>query len=316
MTTSGSVDYNNTGQELVTGAMRLLGVLASGESATASEMQDGLQSLNQMLKAWQADGFHLWKYEEGVVFLTVGKASYLVGPSGDQVTTDGNYTQTTLSSAAASGASSIEVASITGIANGDNIGVVLDDGSIDWTTVNGAPAGSTVTLTATLDSAAASGNIVYAHTNKIERPLKITDARRHDVSAGTDTPFANMIAREEYFDLPNKASQSNPTQGYYDPQLTNGVLYIWPTSSTSSDVVKFTCQIPIEDVDSQTNTIDFPQEWMECLKWNLAVRLGPEYDTPLDRIQWLQGQADRKRVVLLEWDAGDEDIYFQVDVTG
>lgn len=55
------------------------------------------------------------------------------------------------------------VDSITGFANGDIIGVQLDATTkgfkdIHWTTINGAPTGSTITLTTGLPSAAADGN--------------------------------------------------------------------------------------------------------------------------------------------------------------
>jgi hypothetical protein len=53
------------------------------------------------------------------------------------------------------------VDSITGVASGDIIGVALDTGLWHWTTVNGAPSGSTIVLTAGLPSAAGDNNIVH-----------------------------------------------------------------------------------------------------------------------------------------------------------
>jgi hypothetical protein len=44
---------------------------------------------------------------------------------------------------------------VTGVATTYNIGVQLDDGTFQWTTVNGAPSGFTVTLTAVLTDSAA-----------------------------------------------------------------------------------------------------------------------------------------------------------------
>ena len=48
-----------TALDLVTGAMRLIGALAAGEAASASEAQDGLASLNQMLHSLAHDGVDL-----------------------------------------------------------------------------------------------------------------------------------------------------------------------------------------------------------------------------------------------------------------
>ena len=75
-------------------------------------------------------------------------------------------TGTTLTANGSGGNTTITVASITGIASGDIIGIKLDTGLYHFTTVNGAPAGSTVTLTAALPGSgvvATSGNAVVAN---------------------------------------------------------------------------------------------------------------------------------------------------------
>ena len=48
-----------TALDIVTGAMRLIGALAAGEAAEASEALDGLASLNQMLHALVHEGVDL-----------------------------------------------------------------------------------------------------------------------------------------------------------------------------------------------------------------------------------------------------------------
>lgn len=69
---------------------------------------------------------------------------------------------TTLSGAAAEGASVVAVTSGTGMAIGDWFTVALDDGSIHVTTIAGI-VGGTVTLTTALGGAAASTNVVKAY---------------------------------------------------------------------------------------------------------------------------------------------------------
>lgn len=82
----------------------------------------------------------------------------------DQVNNEWEYvsngTSTALSANAAASAASITVSSINGFSSGDHIGVALDDATQHQTTINGAPSGSTITLTDALPSAAASGNAV------------------------------------------------------------------------------------------------------------------------------------------------------------
>src|SRR6185295_4401225 len=117
----------------------------------------------------------IWTTQEAILFPAVSRNLYYVGST----TTDrvaGPYVQTSLSADAASGASTITVDSVVGIATTYIIGVLLDDGTMQWTTVNGAPSGSTVTLTATLTGAASDGNSVFAYQSVLVRPLKVLTA--------------------------------------------------------------------------------------------------------------------------------------------
>jgi len=107
------------------------------------------------------------------------------------------------------------------------------------------------------------------------RPLRIEHMRYED-SSGTETPRIMPMSREEYFALPNKDSNGVPTQFYYDPQLTQGRLYIWQVPSTvNGEKIKFTYQRSIEDFDAATDNPDFPQEWLDALVKNLAFQLAP-----------------------------------------
>ena len=275
MTTSGSIDFSMTGGEIVSAALRVNGALGEEETASAQQMTDGLQALNRLIKRWKARGINLWLYEELIIFLQVGKQSYSIGATGDQATTSGDYIKTEIATAASSGASSIEVDSITGIASGDVIGVVVDDGSIHWTTVNGAPSGATITLTDVLDDDVAVDNHVYTYTTIANRPLRILDARLQ-INDGNEVPMVK-ISRSTYDDLPTKSTQGNPSQFYYNPTLTNGTLKIWTTAQSSNDVIRASVQRQIEDFDATTNTPDMPQEWYDPLVFNLAVSIAPEY---------------------------------------
>lgn len=309
MATSGSVDYSRTATQIIIRAMRLIGATEGGEVPTAAESADALETLEMMVKAWQAEGIHLWAETEGILWFVKGTARYALGPGGDHAAS--NYVRTTTSLAATSGASSIEVASIAGIANLDNIGIVQDDGTIHWTTVNGAPAGSTVTLATVLTADVALGKQVWAYTTKIERPLKISNVRRRD-RALQDIPIWT-VSRSEYFGTPNKTTQSPPVNIYYDPQLTNGQIYVWPAPDSVENVLLFTFRRSIEDFDNLTNTPDFPQEWLEALTWNLADRLVPEYEVPETKVAKVEKKALESKAKMEVWDSEFESIYFQPD---
>lgn len=85
---------------------------------------------------------------------------YRYSISADQWQYVSNGTETTLTVGEAGGSTAMDVASITGFANGDHVGVQLDSGAMHMTTVNGAPAGSVITLLVGLPSAAAIGKAV------------------------------------------------------------------------------------------------------------------------------------------------------------
>jgi len=305
MATSNSTDFNRTRNELLNGALRLIGKAGRGKTASAADIYDAAEALEMMVKAWQGSGIHIWKLRQATLFVDKGTSEYSF-PSGNCTH---SFVETTLSASAAASASTITVTSIAGMTSGDFLGIELDEGTVQWTTINGAPSGSTVTLTTALTGAAASTNVVYAYTTKIVRPLRVIEARRRDSS---DVPI-DVVTRNEYFDLPNKTDNGSINQVYYDAQLTTGKFYIWPTGSTATDKVEIDLMLPIEDFDSSNINPDFPQEWLLALKWNLASHLGPEYGIDLNRQMYLDGKAHEFLDIASDFDDETGSIYFQVD---
>lgn len=76
-----------TGRDLISGALRLLGVLASGESPSASEATDGLSSLNDMLDSLSTERLMIPNTVREVFPLVGGQQSYTMGPAGNFNTT-------------------------------------------------------------------------------------------------------------------------------------------------------------------------------------------------------------------------------------
>lgn len=86
MAVSGSTDFKQTAQEIITDALAELGVAEDEEPLQAIDLERGLRALNRMLKAWQADGVMAWTYAEGSVTLTQGDVDYVFGTGGDFTT--------------------------------------------------------------------------------------------------------------------------------------------------------------------------------------------------------------------------------------
>ena len=76
-----------TALDLIQSSMRLAGVLASGETATADEATDGLKALNDILENWSLENLSVWQGDNEQFALTPGTASYTIGAGGTFNTT-------------------------------------------------------------------------------------------------------------------------------------------------------------------------------------------------------------------------------------
>lgn len=309
MSTSGSADFAVSRNDLFNTALALVNVVPLDGTPDGNHYTACARMLNLMVKAWMARGINLWAMKEATLFLSEGTATYSLGISGTHCTN--TYVQTTLTADSATSDTTIDITSATGMSASDNIGIVLDDGSIHWTTISGAP-GTTTTIATGLASAASSGNVVFAYTSKITRPQRIVSAYRRDIN-GNDTPI-ELISRGDYASLSYKASEGKTVQAFYDPQLTTGTLYLWPTPDLTTDVVRFWYSRPIEDFDAAADNPDFPIEWGEALTYGLAERLATLYQAPLEIRQWIKAEATAKFELALSYDAEPTSVFFGADL--
>ena len=305
MATSGSTDFNLTGTQWVTDALELIGVVKEGTDITDQQLDRGLRAANRLLKSESAE-FHLWKFEEITIFGVVGQAKYDLPGANGALTAD--IATTTTDADEATSQTVISVTKTTGFTNSDTIGIVLDDDTIHWTTISSFVTDDTVTIASGLASAAASGNKVYVYTTAVVRPLKVLTARSS--LNDNDTPELQVLGRTEYDNLPDKTIEASPVQVYYDPQITIGELFLWPTPDDVAKVYKITVQQPIEDLDAGTDNIDVPQEWLDYLVYKLAIRRAPAYGKSLSQEILLVYAELKDRVE--SWDEEDEPISFQL----
>lgn len=86
MATSNDTTWSLNRDQVITGALRKLGVLASGATPEAAEITDGSEALNAIIKAFHADGMPVWKITSKTFTVTDGDSSYTIAPSGADVT--------------------------------------------------------------------------------------------------------------------------------------------------------------------------------------------------------------------------------------
>lgn len=311
MTTSGTATFNYNLNQIVTAAARKIGAIASGEVMSSAAVTDFSDQLNMFVKSLNATGLHIWTETDATVFLQTNQVSYTLGAGSTDHATE-TYTATTLSAAAALGASTISVTATTGFSSTYKVGVVLDGGTIFWTTQSGAVSGTTVTLAATLTGAAASGNAVYVYQTDIIRPLRVVSARRFNFASAIDTQI-NLVSRIDYRNLPNKTNTGVVTQAFYDPRggaNTQGVISVWPAPADVTNAVKMTWWRPVQDFSAAGNTPDLPQEWLDALIWNLAYKMAPEYDCPANRFNMIKEQAAGSLGLVMGFDREPESYLF------
>lgn len=311
MTTSGTNTFSLSRDDIINAAALEVGDIALGDTLDADTLAQYALRLNSWVKALMADGAKLWAMQLATLFLQPGVCRYVLGTGGAHCTA--SYVRTTLSSNAAAGAGAVQLTSFTGMTAGDNIGVLLADGSLFWTTITGAPGAST-TLTTALPGAAVAGAQVFTYTTKITRPQRIDpDGAYWRSSALQDTPVA-MISRTEYAQQANKGTRGKIVQAFYDPQLGNGVLSIWPAPDNAADVLCFWYERRLEDFNTGSDTPDFAIEWGEALILGLAHRMAPTAGLPLTERQDLERRAALALDKAEGYDRENTGVFFQPDM--
>ena len=74
-----------TAGDIINGSLRLLGVLAEGETPSAETSQDALTAMNQMIDSWNTERLSVFSTQDQVFLWPAGLLSRTLGPSGDFV---------------------------------------------------------------------------------------------------------------------------------------------------------------------------------------------------------------------------------------
>ena len=74
-----------TAGDIINGSLRLLGVLAEGETPSAETSQDALRAMNQMIDSWNTERLSVFSTQDQVFTWPAGQLNRTLGPSGDFV---------------------------------------------------------------------------------------------------------------------------------------------------------------------------------------------------------------------------------------
>ena len=291
MATSGIYNLSYTLNEILEEAFQQLQIASDGESLSGDMFNKGKRALNIMLKAWENQGLHLWTYEEGTLFLEVGRSEYPFGDSDVHVAN--TFYQTDLDADEASGQTVLSVTSTANMTNGNPIGIVLDDNTLFWSTISSFVTNDTVTIGDALTGAAASGNVVYHYPDTFKPVARLATGRqavRRRESEGYEVPI-NNLSREDYQNLPNKNQNGTVIQTYYSRLQPTGTMFCWNAPVSAEPLLRFSYERRIQIMDESTDTFDLPEQWYEAVVYNLAERLIPKYSCTPDRAMLIRDMA-------------------------
>jgi hypothetical protein len=69
--------------DIIKGALRLIGAIATGETPSAPEAQDALSTLNDILESWGLERLTVYTRQEQQFQTVAGQQEYRLGPGGD-----------------------------------------------------------------------------------------------------------------------------------------------------------------------------------------------------------------------------------------
>ena len=325
MTTSGTSTFNPAMEFIAQAAYQILGVINEDEIPTAGMYKLALYAMNSLIKELEASGIHVWTEEEGILFLQQYQRRYLLGGTTPDKACDAmSWTQTNATNAYNTGASVIALNSVSGLSPTDNIGFYLNTNAAFWTTISSI-VGSTVNLAAALPSPISANALVWSYpvAAQLLRPLRVPYARRLQYAAapvvgspvapdwgGIITPLTPMNARQDFMNLPQPNNPGLVTQVFYNPAESQGEFWVWNVSINAGYAMRFTYYRPIQDFNSQANTMDLPQEWNNALTWMTAKELAPRYSVPQVRFDRITAEAAAKYALVQSWDREPESIFF------
>jgi hypothetical protein len=122
---------------------------------------------------------------------------------------------------------------------------------------------------------------------------------------------------DDYTNLPNKNFTANqPYQYWYNRQIPNPQIYIWPVPSTA--FVQMTCWYSrqIEDVGALTDELEIPQRWYEAVQMMLAHKMSLELpQVGMDRVAYLEKMAEKHLYIAEQEERDRSPIYWAPNIS-
>lgn len=258
-----------TAQDLILGALRFINSYAPGEPLDASDADDALQTLNDLLESLSTGEASVYASDEDTFTYTAGQYRYTIG----------NYDAGTFAGTVTNGSPTITAATVPAdmLQRGDLSGAGIPAGATILSFNAGA---GTVTMSAPGTSSPGPQQIGYTIPGdfKMARPLRITNAftRINTQGSGLDYPI-EIIDQTRYVNIGFKAIPAPwPIYVWYNPTFPLGTLFFYQNPSGAAELHLFSDLI-LSNLDDLTTQVNLPQGYARMLKRLLARDLAPEY---------------------------------------
>ena len=133
----------------------------------------------------------------------------------------------------------------------------------------------------------------------------------------TEIPIARLN-RDDYTALPNKFFLGRPLQFWFDRQLNQPIMHLWPVPNAAAETQQIVLwrHRYIQDVGTMVQELDVPQRWFDAIVAMLASKLAeetPEVDMQLMPI--LEAKADKALAEAENEERDNSPIYWQPQIS-
>lgn len=247
--------------DLLSGSLRSIGALASGETPTAEQTDDAFNMLNDMLAMWSNERM-LVHYETEVVFPVVTSTyQYTIGPGG----TIG---------AVFSGSQALGVVTVASVTSGSlAVGQTLSTGGTILSFGTGA-GGSGTPAVGTYNVSSSQTVTTQNITASFQRPLRINSGFTRISTIDYRMECRNV---EDYRLIGLKALTGPWAKIlYYQPSMPLGNIILWPNPTSAGDVHLY-CDTILQSFGATSDTVRLPPGYNLGISRSLAELLMPDY---------------------------------------
>lgn len=127
----------------------------------------------------------------------------------------------------------------------------------------------------------------------------------------------SRLNRDDYTNLPNKNFTANqPFQFWFDRTIPLPSLYLWPVPNNAFVQMTVWYSAQIEDVGALSDQLAIPDRWLLAIQSMLAHRMALMLPTvPLDRITYLEGQAEKNFTAAEQEERDKSPIYWAPNIS-